>query len=573
MTKLQWLRAVWKSQSTLEAWNNYLKYNNHKNKIIKETKRSHFRSQMHELSNKLKSVWHFAKWVRIESQLLKKLSQFLSLKSNDFDHIADSFKEKTEMLWKKFFSSLSQANINNISRSFILLTMSFNSVLLQDEMRQTIQRVKVDKASDTFEISNRVFQADLTELTSILINLFNACITHKYHLKQFKKAQTIVLCKSKKSDYIDLKMYWLIALLNIMNKTLKSIMIKRLSDITETHHMLLNAQMRARCKQFMISALNLLVDQVHAVWDCEIKYVIFMLSLDVAEMFNHVSHTRLLHTLRMRRTSNYIVEWTRSFLKNRESLLTFNEQISAMRRVNANISQKSLISSILFLFFNASLIKKCEALEIKIKVLDFVNDINILIYDKITESICESLSQAHDVCAKWAWTHDTTFASEKYELTHFIHKSKRFDMIVSLCIENSIIKSKLNVQVLKVQLNTKLRWDSHLRQIKADHIIRMLMLSQLEIFIWEATFAKARQIYSAMIRSRMMFEASIWHQRNKEERLLNMKQRLETLQNQALRHVIDVFKKVNIKTLKVETYTFSLHVHLNKLQNQVTLRS
>ena len=52
-----------------------------------------------------------------------------------------------------------------------------------------------------------------------------------------------------------------------------------------------------------------------------------------------------------------------------------------------------------------------------------------------------------------------------------------------------------------------------------------------------------------------------------------MKWRLETLQNQALHHVIDVFKKVNIETLKVETYTFLLHVHLNKLQNQVTLRS
>ncbi len=37
--------------------------------------------------------------------------------------------------------------------------------------------------------------------------------------------------------------------------------------------------------------------------------------------------------------------------------------------------------------------------------------------------------------------------------------------------------------------------------------------------------------------------------------------------------MIDVFRKVNIKTLKVETYTFSLHVHLNKLQNQVILRS
>ncbi len=127
--------------------------------------------------------------------------------------------------------------------------------------------------------------------------------------------------------------------------------------------------MRARCKWFVISALNLLVDQVHAVWDCEIKYVIFMLSLDIIETFNHVLHTKLLHTLRMKRTLNYIVEWTCSFLKDRESLLMFNEQISAMQRVNADISQRFLISSIFFLFFNASLIEKCKALEIKIECL------------------------------------------------------------------------------------------------------------------------------------------------------------------------------------------------------------
>ncbi len=311
-----------------------------------------------------------------------------------------------------------------------------------------IQQVKVDKASNAFEISNKVLQASLTELTSILISLFNACVTHKYHLKQFKKAQTIVLCKSKKSNYINSKTYWFIALLNIMNKTLESIMIKRLSDITEIYHMLSNAQMRVRCKWFMILALNLLVEQVHAIWDYEIKYMIFMLSINIIETFNHVLHIRLLHTLRMRRTLNYIVEWTRSFLKNRESSLTFNKQISAMQWINADISQRFLISLILFLFFNANLIEKCEALEIKIEVLDFVNDINILIYDKITESICKSLSRAHDVCAKWVQTHDATFASEKYKLTHFICKSKRFDMTVNLHIENSVIKLKSNVQIL-----------------------------------------------------------------------------------------------------------------------------
>ncbi len=146
-------------------------------------------------------------------------------------------------------------------------------------------------------------------------------------------------------------------------------------------------------------------------------------------------------------------------------------------------------------------------------------------------------------------------------------------MTVNLYIENLIIKLKLNIQVLEVQLNMKLWWDLHLCQIEADHVIKMLMLSWLEIFIWETTFAKARQIYSMMIRLRMMFEALIWHQRDKKERLSSIKWRLETLQNQALHHVINVFRKVNIEMLKVETYIFSLHVHLNKLQNQVTLRS
>ncbi len=270
---------------------------------------------MHELSEALKSIWCFAKWARIESQLSKKLSQFLSLKWSDINHMTTTFEKKIKILRRKFFSSSSQVNVNNIAESFISLTVLFNSRITEDEVKQTIKWVKADKASDTSNISNRALQVSFAELISVLMSLFNACVIHKYHLKQFKMIQTIVLCKSKKSNYIDLKMYWLIALLDIMNKALKSIMIKRLSDIVETHHMLSNAQMKARCKQFMILMLNLLINQVHTVWDCKIKYIAFMLSLDVVEAFNQVSHIRLLHTLKMKKTSSYIIEWTCSFLE------------------------------------------------------------------------------------------------------------------------------------------------------------------------------------------------------------------------------------------------------------------
>ena len=83
-------------------------------------------------------------------------------------------------------------------------------------------------------------------------------------------------------------------------------------------------------------------------------------------------------------------------------------------------------------------------------MLDFVNDINILVYNRFIEEICKTLSKAYDVCVKWACIHDATFASEKYELTYFTRKSKRFDMMISIQIENSVIKLKSDVQVLKM---------------------------------------------------------------------------------------------------------------------------
>ena len=241
--------------------------------------------------------------------------------------------------------------------------------------------------------------------------------------------------------------------------------------------------------------------------------------------------------------------------------------------IDVNISQRFFISSILFLFFNICLIEKCEALEIKIEMFNFINDINILIYDKIIKSNCETLNQAHDIYTKWAWTHDVIFASEKYELMHFTCKLNRFNMMISIYIENSIIKLKSDVQVLEVQLNMKLRWNSHLHQVKANHVIRMLALSQLNVFTWEIIFIKTRQMYSTVVRLNMMFEALIWHQREKKSELSDREHRLKVLQNQTLHHVINVFKQTNIEMLKIETYISSIHVHLNKLQDQVTLCS
>ncbi len=147
-----------------------------------------------------------------------------------------TFKKKIKILQEKFFLLLFQTNINNITNSFIFLTMLFDLCISKDEVRQTIKRIKADKASNVSDILNRTLQTNLAELILILMSLFNVCVIHRYHSKQFKKTQMIVLCKLKKSNYIDSKTYWLITLLDIMRKVLKSIMIKRLSNIVDEQY-------------------------------------------------------------------------------------------------------------------------------------------------------------------------------------------------------------------------------------------------------------------------------------------------------------------------------------------------
>ena len=72
----------------------------------------------------------------------------------------------------------------------------------------------------------------------------------------------------------------------------------------------------------------------------------------------------------------------KDFLKNKNIILIIKKYTQAKRRVNVNISQNSSFSSILYLFYNANLLKICENVKLRFSVTGFVNDINILTYNE-----------------------------------------------------------------------------------------------------------------------------------------------------------------------------------------------
>ncbi len=170
-------------------------------------------------------------------------------------------------------------------------------------------------------------------------------------------------------------------------------------------------------------------------------------------------------------------------MQNKHTTFKINKQSTFMNLIKSDISQIFLISFILYFFYNANILKIFERFKYKITIINFVNDINILTYNTSIINNCKTLKKTHVICELWTRRHETRFVLIKYELLHLTRNHKRFDMTITINIKNVIKKSMTIVRVLNMQLDIKLKWDSHVKKIQNKMITQILALIKLTIFI------------------------------------------------------------------------------------------
>ena len=131
---------------------------------------------------------------------------------------------------------------------------------------------------------------------------------------------------------------------------LESIIARKISYLTEKHRLIPDTQMGARPGRATDTALELLTEQVHTVWNQGKDKVASLLSIDVSGAFDTVSHRRLIHNLRKRKIPEWITKWKESFLKERETTLTINQRKTNAFQLNIGIPQGSPLSPIQYIF-------------------------------------------------------------------------------------------------------------------------------------------------------------------------------------------------------------------------------
>ncbi len=181
---------------------------------------------------------------------------------------------------------------------------------------------------------------------------------------------------------------------------------------------------------------------------------------------------------------------------------------------------------ILYLFYNANLLKVCNNIKLKTNFINFMNDVNILIYEKFIKCNCKVFNKIYDKCEQWSKTHDIKFLMTKHELIHFTKIFKWFNMKVDIKLMKHQINSKLNIKVLKVQLNFKLKWVTHMYHVKAKLVIKQKIMQTIIEFTWDSSMMISKQIYFMMTHFLLSHEVIIWYtsQRMKDHwKSLNIK--------------------------------------------------
>jgi hypothetical protein len=156
----------------------------------------------------------------------------------------------------------------------------------ENEIKKTIKQCKLNNASKSNDISNRVLKVLVNKLISHLLNMFRVCVELNYHSLCFKKTHIIALKKSKKKNYTNIKIYKSIVLLNTFDKTLKSIIAQRINDLTKTHDLFSINQMSERRNRNCETTLKLFIEQIHIIWNMIKNKMITFLNTNVVEIYD-----------------------------------------------------------------------------------------------------------------------------------------------------------------------------------------------------------------------------------------------------------------------------------------------
>ena len=373
-------------------------------------------------------------------------------------------------------------------------------VIAEDVVRKLLRDVNTKKAPGPDGVSPFLLKHCAGELSHPLTLIFRQCLATRTWPAAWKEARVTPV--HKKRDKSDPANYRPISLLSVISKILERIIAEQMTKHLEEHHLLSPRQHGFRKGRSASDLLLLLSKAWHDALDSGRPTLV--IALDIAGAFDRVWHKGLLAKLEQLGVTGHLLELLTSYLAGRSLRVVVNGSTSATYPVEASVPQGSILGPLLWnVFFNDLL----QSLPVASAYADDCTLSQSYNREEAAEVIQITNRHLGEILA-WGERWQVKFAAEKTQAMLITRSPWDVRLLEGqLKFGDDILAVKDSVNILGVEVDSKLSFDHHLESLARRASLRVTLLRRVSHLL----DAKGLMtLYKAQVRPIMEYSPLTW---------------------------------------------------------------
>ena len=417
------------------------------------------------------------------------------------------------------------------------------------ELKTAIRKMKARGAPGADDIPPAFIKALGPNALEALLSIFNESFDGADIPQVWRFAIIIPLLKCGKPPS-QLSSYRPVSLTSCLVKTFERMIADRLYSLVESNNILSNLQAGFRrnfsCEDQVMKMAQLIEDGFQKD-KCERSVLVL---LDYSKAFDQVWRQKLLLSLHEKNIPLKYIRWLNSFLSERRARVRYADSISKSRLMKQGLPQGSVLSPLLFILFINNL---AEILPPDARAALFADDVTLLGTDRKKEMAEKKAQELVDIVVDWSKKWKLNLNAEKCEASFFSTSTKEANWSPSIKIDGQVIKHEPTPRLLGVTFDRTLCFGPHVNTIVKAATSKLKILAKLSYSDWGCNKSDLFRIYQAVVRSKMDYAGPAWQPWLSETQM----DKLEVVQNKALRLVTGQTKSTRIEPLRCEAATTS----------------
>jgi hypothetical protein len=491
------------------------------------------------------------------------------------DIVASTNEEKANLLARTFFPP-SPPNEPSTQFEYPEPACDFDPIN-KEQIKRQLKRLKPYKAPGPDGIPNIVLTRCADFLSSQLLYIYRAMTENAWYYDPWKLSNTVVLRKPGKPRYDTPKAYRPIALLNTICKVLTAVVADVMTFYTEKFQLLPANHFGGRPGRTTTDAVHLLVHKIKDAW--QKRQVTAVLLLDIEGAFPNAVTSKLLHNMRKRGLPDTLTNFAGVMLRNRSTVLKFDDHTSQIIPLDNGIGQGDPLSMALYQYYNADILDIPNSPHESAEA--YVDDAILIATAKTFTEAHESLidmMQRQNGMIEWSKSHNSSIEYSKLALIDFAHQGVKKER-PPLILPDVTIQPSRSAKYLGIILDQNLTWGPQLAQVKGKGSTWTAQIKRLTRPTWGLTPRGARKLYVSVALPRILYGLDIWctpvhgkHERGSRKGSVNAVQKLTTIQRAGVLAVTGGLRTTPTDTLDAHASLLPMEVRVLKFCHSAITR-